>query len=120
MNRKLSLIPLFFFILLNLFSPVYATSDVNMSAIPSYLADKLSIPTFAGQILATTIILMITLLPIALIRHRRGFVVELVVGTVVLGFSIAIGWLPYWFLLVVCLLIAGMFAGNMRKWVTGG
>jgi len=104
-----------------LISPVYA-ADVNLLDIPEQLAERLGVSTFAGGLIASAIFMMITVMPIAMITRKRntGFIAELVVGFVAMGVCIAINWLPYWFILILSMLVALMFAGKMREWITGG
>lgn len=90
-----------------------------MTESPTYLASALGIPVFAGEILATTILTMIFIFPIVVVKGRKGWLAELLVGFLVLSIAIAIGWLPYWFLFIEAMLIAVLFSGTMRKWITG-
>lgn len=118
--RKLvvTLFPLFFLMLI---SPVFAPDDVNLLDLPEQLGERLGVSTFAGGLIASAILFMITVLPIAMITRRRntGFIAELVVGFVVMGVCIAINWLPYWFILIFSMIVALMFAGRMREFITG-
>lgn len=120
-KAKILSVTLFFFLFLNLVNPVHAENDVDFMNIPQQLADHLNIPLFGGQILASGIMLMIFLLPITIIARgkKAGFIPELGTTLVIYGFCTAIGWLPYWFLLILCMLIALMFAGTMRDLITG-
>lgn len=117
MNGKLLLFTVF--LVAMLVPNVYAAPDdtVNLQDLPTYLAEKLSIPTFAGQLLACSIFLMMFLLPIAWFA-RRNMMLTLLVGFILLGFFIAVGWLPYWFLLIISLLVAGLWSAKMKGWVS--
>lgn len=57
------------------------------------------------------------MLPVAV--WSRTLVPPLFVGVLSLGFSIAVQWLDYWFMLVLCLMVALMFASKMKT-VVGG
>lgn len=122
MQREKVILPSFlFFIVLTFVNPVNAESDVDFANIPQNLADKLNIPLFASQILASGIILLMFLLPLTIIARgkRAGYIPELATTLVILGFCIAIEWLPYWFLLILAMLVALMFSGKMRDLITG-
>lgn len=101
--------------------PVNA-GEVNITEIPQALSDKMGIPLFAGQLLCSGILLFLFLLPLAVLTRKRGasWLAELIVGFVIMGVCIALQWLPYWFLIILSVLIALMFAGKMRGWITGG
>jgi len=90
--------------------------------IPTNLAEALGVTTFIAGIMAGSILLMIMILPTALITRKKnlGFIPELIMGFIGITISCALGWFPYWILIVLSLLIALMFAGNMRGWITGG
>jgi len=118
---------LFFGILLvfMLIPCVYAEDDeaVNLSEFPLKLSEMMTIPLFAAELLASSIIVALFVLPtvFACSKFKKDVTIPtLVVGIGALGFCIAMGWLPYWFLLVLCLLVALIFAGGMRGWIGGG
>jgi len=102
--------------------PVKAEADIEISAIPQNLADKMGIPLFAGQLLCSTILLLIFVLPTALIARKKNAspIAELMLGLCGMSVCLALGWLPYWILLVFTMLIALMYAGKMRDFITGG
>ena len=45
--------------------------------------------------------------------------VILFVGFSVIGVCIALGWFPYFMLLIISMLVALMYAGKMRAWIGG-
>jgi len=92
-------------------------TDLNLTSFPELLAEKLSISEFAGKILASLIIMLAFILPTAL--YTRSLIPPIFIGTLVMGFCIGIGYLDYWFLLVVAMLVAFMFASKIREVVTG-
>lgn len=123
MKLKASPIPLFIvFIASMLILPVYAPEGVDLSEFPQQLADAMNLPLIAGQMLASTLILFLFLAPTLLLlnKHASQSTAVLVVGISVMGFLIGAGWLPYWFLLVLCLLVAVMYAGKFRDFLSGG
>jgi len=122
LKKRLISISLFFFLLSMLISPTRAETEINMQSIPNQLAEKLGIPLFAGQILASGIVIFIPLLSIAIIargKYHHAWIAELFVGLMFLSFTVAIGWCPYWLLIILSMLIALMFAGQMRDLITG-
>lgn len=116
--KRFLLSPLLFFLIL--IKTVYA-SDVNLLDVDNYLGDALGVGTFAGGIFASIIFMMVCILPTALISRKTkvGFIPELVMGFISMGACIAVGWLPYWFLLIFSILIALLFASGMRNFITG-
>jgi hypothetical protein len=118
--KKLNLALLFFFILFSLCISVYAIEDddvVDISKLPNKIAEALHAPLFAGQILASAIPFgLICFPPFLLTKNSMAHVSAIILS---LSFSIAIGWLPVWIFLILCLLIGLMFAGQMRDFITG-
>jgi len=103
-------------------SPAHAEADIDFSAIPQNLADKMGIPLFAGQLLCSTIILLIFILPTALIARKKNAspIAELVLGLCAMSVCLALGWLPYWLLLILSFLIALMYADKITGKFSGG
>lgn len=99
---------------------------VDLSELPQALADALGIDVYSGGILAALLFLMLTLFPALLVTGyatRKGnavMYVALFIGIIDLCFGVAIGWLDYWPLLIVCLLAGIMLASTMRDLITGG
>jgi len=118
--RLLAFLLSLFFSILNLITPIHA-SDVDLQSIPTQLAEALGIPTFAGEILISGITMLMFLLPICLLtrKGRGSWIPEVAVTFVIMGFCIAIEWLPYWFLVVIGMFVALMFSGTMRDLITG-
>jgi len=119
--RLLAFLLSFFFSILNLIHPIHAESDVDLQSIPTQLAEALGIPTFGGQILFSGVVMLMFLLPLCLLtrKGRGSWVPEVATTFVIMGACIAIGWLPYWFLLIICMFVALMFSGTMRGLITG-
>jgi len=120
-QRLAFLLPVFLLIFLFSISPVNAESDINLQNIPTQLADALGIPAFAGQILVSGITMLMFLLPLCLLtrKGRGSWIPEVAVTFIIMGFCIAIGWLDYWFLLIIGMFTALMFSGTMRDLITG-
>lgn len=104
-------------------SSVNAEPDINLSELPHKLSDALGLPStddyLAGKILATCIFELLFLLPVAFFTKGKNAFALLIVGLSVIGFSCATGWFPAWILLIICLIVALMFAGEMRVLITG-
>lgn len=100
-----------------LINPIYADNDdtpIDLTKFPEKLAEALSIPTFAGGILCSLIFVSMWLLALNLLK-KVGFLTNLIIGLGLLSFCIAIQWLPYWIMLVICLLIASLWSDKIVK-----
>lgn len=110
-KRWLLLIPPFFLMLI---SPVYAQDEVNLLALHEQLGERLGVGTFAGGLIASAILLMMGILPVALINRSRkgggGPMAELFIGLVLLGVCVAITWFPVWIFVLLVFLTALMFS----------
>ena len=115
LKRWLILIPIFFLMLI---SPVYAESEINLLTLHEALGERLGVGTFAGGLIASSILLMMGILPVALINRRRngggGPIAEIFVGMVLLGVCVAITWFPIWIFVLLCFLIALMFSDELK------
>lgn len=102
-----------------LISPVYAEDDVNLLALHEQLGERLGVGTFAGGLIASSILLMMGILPVALINRSRkgggGPMAELFIGLTILGVCVAITWFPLWIFVLLCFIIAVLFG----KQITG-
>jgi len=100
---------------------VRADDGVDISQFPQTLSDALGIPLIAGQMLASMLFLCLFLFPTMLLTNKRSnqFVAIIFVGLGCLGVTVALTWLPYWFFLIICMIVALMFAGTMRDLITG-
>ena len=101
---------------------VYAQDEskddtINLLEIPDHLATALGIPLFASQLLTCSLVMLIVLLPIAIFA-KRNTILTLIVGFTLMGFFIAVGWLPYWFLFVIALLIASLWSAKIKGWIS--
>lgn len=114
MKLPLSL-PLFFLLSLSLIIPVYADDDpdINLTNLPEQLSDAWGITEFAAGLFMSTLLCLTFLFPIAM--WKKTSFAPLIVGFGVMSFCIAIGWLPYWILLVITLLVASMYASKIKR-----
>jgi hypothetical protein len=116
-----TLIALFLF---SLFArAVYASDEVNLGDFPQKIADSLTLTLFQGQILASLLMLSLFLFPTLFIcaKFDRAVLFPSIGITIMsLTLTIALGWTPYWILLIIVMLIALMLAGNARRWLSSG
>ncbi len=121
---KLKLASLFFLILFFILIPVVkaAEEDVDIGTFDDALADRLGIPLFAAQLLTSSMFLGWFMFPAILMAkdHVSQSLVVTFMGLPIMGFCIAMGWLPTWILLMACLIVALMFAGKARGLIGGG
>lgn len=87
---------------------------VDISQFPTQLAEALNISLFGAQLLASSITMLIFLLPIILIaRKKDAALITTLTGFSVLGFLVAVGWLPVWNFVIILLLIGLMFSNKI-------
>jgi hypothetical protein len=113
-------IPLSFVLFLCLSIPsVYATEGdtVNIIDLPQRLSDAIGIPLFASQLLICTILLFASQLPCAI--WAKSSLVSIIVGFSLMGILLALQWLPYWFLLLIALIIVLIYAKELKGSVGG-
>jgi len=103
----------------SLISRTYADKNVNFAELPNQLAERLNISLFAAQILISSIILGIGLFPTLILTRGRNPLAALLIGMCLLSFCIALGWFPVWIFVLICFLIAVLFAKQITK-VLGG
>jgi len=128
MNTKI--IPILILILtLSLIPQVYADSesDVNLMDLPKQLSERLGLPSsnnyFVGRILASLILLIVTLLPtiFACSRFNKDSALpSLIVGLTVLSFCVALGWFPVWTFIIIILVVAMMYGRMLADYIGGG
>ena len=108
-------ISLFFLISMIVISPVFAEEepDINIMNLPEQLASTWGISEFAAGLFMSTLLCLAFLFPIAM--WKKTSFAPLIVGFGVMGFCIAIGWLPYWLMLLISLLIAAMYASKIKR-----
>jgi hypothetical protein len=119
-HKKLLIFLFAFLISIFLLNVAYGIEDddvVDISKLPNKIAEALHAPLFAGQILASAIPFGLICFPAFLLTKNTIAHISAIILS--LSFSIAIGWLPVWIFLILCLLIGLMFAGQMRDFITG-
>jgi len=91
--------------------------NVNLLQLPEQLANRLGIGLTAAKLLCCIIFTLMFFLPIAMFS-RRNVILCLFSGIILLGFFIALGWLDVWFMLILILIVAVMFSGKIKEWIT--
>jgi len=107
-----------------LISRVYADSgDVDLLQLHVELGNRLGVGTFAGGLIASVILLMMTVFPTALINRSRkgggGPMAELFIGMATLGLCVATTWFPIWIFVLLVFLIALMFSDKITGLIGG-
>ena len=94
---------------------VYAIEDddvVDISKLPNKLAEALNAPLFAGQILASAIPFCLICFPTFLLTKNSIAHISAIILS--LSLTIALGWTPYWILLILGLIVAYLYANQMK------
>lgn len=110
-------LPFFFLVLTFFIRSAYAEEDINIENLPAQLADAWGITEFAAGIFISMILLFTFLIPTLLIAKGKegGTLAIMIVGFGIMGFCISIGYLNYWFLLLITLLVAALYAKRVTE-----
>lgn len=73
----------------------------------------------AGTLLGIVFTMLLSFIGLASTRGRSP-IGGILIGIMALIVFTIVGWVNYWFLLIIILLIAGLYASSMRRWLTGG
>jgi len=95
--------------------PVQAIEDddvVDISKLPNKLAEALNMPLFAGQILASAIPFCLICFPTFLLTKNSIAHISSII--LMLSLTVAFGWMPYWILLLLALIIAFIYANQIK------
>jgi len=93
----------------------YALEDdevVDISQLPARLAEALNAPLFAGQILASAIPFCLICFPTFLLTKSNIAHISAII--LCLSLTIALGWMPYWILLILAFIIAFLYANQIK------
>ncbi len=117
---------LFLLLLAFLIVPAQAQNQTDYSvydlgALPAQVALHMQIDEFSAGLLCSGVLLLMALIPTTIIARSKksSWIPEIAVTLIFMGFEIGIGWLPIFFIVVLCFLIAMMFSSRVRTWVTG-
>ena len=118
MKLKTLLFSIILFTWLSVIPTVYAVNEdevVQMADFPQRLADMLTIPLFAGQLLASLIVICLTLFPVLVFTRGQNPIAAVIVGVGTLSVCIALTWLPVWLFVITLLLIALLFSKKITE-----
>jgi len=91
----------------SVFAIVLAASEFNWLDLPKIVGNALGIGVFGGQMLLSLIVLLAVMLP-TLYLSDANMVIGLFVGTLALGFLVALGWMdPLVFTLLILIAAVG-------------
>lgn len=90
-------------------SPVLA-ADVDLTAFPNELADKLGITVFPARILTSLIFTSFFFFPTLFYTRGKNMIAIVFMGLGSFGFCVAIGWFPIWLFTILCLTLALVFS----------
>ena len=93
--------------------------EVNMTAFPTQLAEKLMITDFSANILASLIVIMMFVIPTAIVS-KADFIVTLLAFFISVFFCVAMSWLDTWIVLFVSLFTVALFSFGPVKKALGG
>lgn len=105
-----------FFLLLAAFllvAPVRAEDGVSLTDFPSKLAEQFGTSLFAGQLLASAIIVCLFIFPTLLLTRNQS--APLIVGFLAMSLCIGLGYLPVYVLAILTLIVAVMFGDKIVK-----
>lgn len=106
---------LVFVIVLN---AAYLKNAVDILDLPQQFADKFGVTLQAGRMILSSIVLLACVLPIA-VYSEGNIILSTAVVVVVMGALISVGWMDYWYLLVVCLIVASLWTAKVVSWIGG-
>jgi len=114
LKRLASISPFFLIVIVLTISQAHAEEpDVDIVYIPQQLSDHLNIPLFASEILVSLLVMVSIALPLSLLR-AKGLLI-LIIFFPLMGFLIALGFLPVWIFLLVSLLVGLMYADKIKR-----
>jgi len=111
---------IFLAVLLVTFMPLVHANDegqVNLTDLPQKVADALGTSLLGGQLLVSTILLMLCVLPFLLVT--RNILAHVIISFMVLSVCLGLGWLPFWIFILISLGVGLLFAGSVRNMISG-
>lgn len=125
-NKKFSFLLLFSTLTFALIRTAYCVDEDqtwNLMDLDDQVASALGVSTFISGLIISTILNFMFLLPLAYLcsgKNKNPVLPCLIIGLPLDGTCVALGWLPVWIMLIICMLVALMFASSMRGWILGG
>ena len=94
-------------------------AGIEFADFGNQLGIQLGIGPFAGGLLMSLIFMSIFLFPTLMLCRKNPVLPALMVGFGAMSFCVAVQWLSYWVLLMMALLVALLFSGSVRDWISG-
>ncbi|HKJ30801.1 MAG TPA: hypothetical protein VKA34_03190 [Balneolales bacterium] len=91
---------------------------VDFSAIPSALADALTISEFSAEILVSAFVVLLFVICTAIFTQEM--IVLVIMAFLGITVSIALGWLDYFFLIFAALIVALLYSAKISALLSGG
>lgn len=93
--------------------PTAITPQLNLLALPTQLGALLGVGSLGGGLILSCLILLSAMIPVA--TSKTGIITPVIVGITFLGLFTFLGWIPFWIILLVALLVAGLWASGISK-----
>jgi len=99
---------------------VYAQDEgeVDLTDLPSNLAKALGVSEAVAKLIASARVMLLFLTPVLMLT--KNLYAILMIGFIAMGTLIALGWLDFWFILVISLIIASLWGSKIAKAISGG
>lgn len=97
---------------------VYAQGEVDLTDLPSNLAKALGVSKAVAKLIASSCVMLLFLTPVLMLT--KNLYAIMMMGFITIGILIALGWLDFWFILVISLIIASLWGSKIAKTITGG
>lgn len=125
LNRKVIMAAFILFLFTAFFIQIaYCESDYDLTDLDDAVAETLGIDSFTAGLLISAVILTFVTVMVGFSMYKAKSNVALygiiITDFVTMAFLVGLGWLPYYIFLVIALLIAVLFAGQIRDLITGG
>lgn len=106
--RKLALISLFSLLIFSCLITVVRADTFEIMEVPTYIDNQLGCGTFIGGMIASIVVLCLTLIPIIVLTRGSSRLMSLymLVGFVDLGLVVALGWFPIWIFIIIVVAIS--------------
>jgi hypothetical protein len=66
-------------------------------------------------LLTSCFLILMFVLPVAV--FSRNFLIIVTMALIAITICVALTWLPYWIMLIVALLIAGLYSAKVKGWL---
>jgi len=94
-----------------------SSSASNLTDIPTLLGEGLGITAENAAFLLSIAILISVAVTISMVSKKNDIIMVAIPLIATMGFLVAIGWLPYWVLLVLAVLVGVQFAMKLKEGV---